>query len=601
MVRIVTIVKRMSITRRLILYFLLLLAVQMILIGTFSYRWLASFLADTYIQKTLEFNHSLMRQVNYIRGNGEAWSDRILSNKTIQILLQKSYSAYPSMEISNDKNTVESFLLAEPTNLLYAVIVGENGVIYDNGSTGLSYTWNYVPIVYAQIAATRAYKKSLTSEGNNLWLAADEDIRRLNHRPYLYLCRTLIEVGGRFRKLGQLIIQMPFTELDAVFGRIKLEQGEYYAIIAGDGKYLYHTANQKLIGTPAAKSILASMAGRTDGFRIVANGVEKYLLTYANFEENGWNILHLLPMRAITANAERVRNYILLILLFVLAISLPLLVFFSGNISRPIKKLKSTMDQFGNGNLAARTLTDRMDEIGHLQASFNTMADDINNLLEKNAAEHKQRRLLELNMIEYQINPHFLYNALDSISWMAQKAGNEDIEEMVSALAKFLRVGLNKGKELYKIQDELEHVRQYLLINKIRFKDSFRFEIQAEPEVLKYSTIKIILQPIVENAIKYGIDKNGTAGYIIIAAKKEEDAVLFTVSDNGAGMQEDRLEAIQRVLAKHTPIDEDSSNGFGLFNVSQRVWLHFGDGYGVTIASKAGSGTTVCIRIPLLQ
>ncbi|MGE5598287.1 MAG: sensor histidine kinase, partial [Bacteroidota bacterium] len=559
-----------------------------------------SYLADTYIQKTLEFNHSLMRQINYIRGNREAWSDRILSNNTIQTLLKKSYSASPSMEKSNDKNIVESFLLAEPTNLLYAVIVGENGVIYDNGSTGLSNTWNYVPIVYQQIIATRAYKKCLTSEGNNLWLATNEDIRRLNHRPYLYLCRTLIEVGGRFRKLGQLIIQMPLTELDEVFGRIKLENGEYYAIIADDGRYLYHTAEQKLIGAPAAKNILQIMAGQAEGYRIVTEGREKWLVTYANFGGNGWNVLHLLPMKVIAANAGKVRNYILLILLLTLIISLPLLVFLSGDISRPIRKLKSTVEQFGNGNLAARAVTDRMDEIGHLQASFNTMADEITNLLEKNAIEHKQRRLLELNMIEYQINPHFLYNVLDSINWMAQKAGNEDIEEMVSALAKFLRVGLSKGKELYKIRDELEHVRQYLLINKIRFKNSFCFEILAEPEVLDYSTIKIILQPIVENAIKYGITKTGTAGLITVTAEKEADAILFTVRDNGPGIPQDRLQAIQHVLAQHAPIDEDSSNGFGLFNVSQRVWLHFGEGYGVTIDSRAGSGTTVSIRIPQL-
>jgi two-component system sensor histidine kinase YesM len=242
-----------------------------------------------------------------------------------------------------------------------------------------------------------------------------------------------------------------------------------------------------------------------------------------------------------------------------------------------------------------------MDEIGHLQASFNKMAEDINNLLDKNAEENKQLRLMELNMIEYQINPHFLYNSLDSINWMAHKAGNEDIEEMVTALARFFRVGLSKGKEFYKIGDELEHVRQYLLINKIRFKDCFDFSVEAGPEVLEYSTIKIILQPIVENAIKYGIDKSGTNGFIRVNVKLEENSVLFEVSDNGAGIPGERLNAIQKVLTKHTQIVDSSLNGFGLLNVNQRIWMQFGEGYGIIIDSVVGIGTIVHIRIPLLQ
>jgi two-component system, sensor histidine kinase YesM len=276
------------------------------------------------------------------------------------------------------------------------------------------------------------------------------------------------------------------------------------------------------------------------------------------------------------------------------------------------------VEQFGKGNLKARASTNRMDEVGHLQVSFNKMADDISNLLEKIEYENKQRRLMELNILEYQVNPHFLYNTLDSINWMAQKAGKEDIGELAGALARFFRVGLSKGNEFYEVKDELEHVQQYLLINKIRYKDCFQYQITSDPDVLENHTIKIILQPIVENAIKYGINKRSAGGYISVSAKKDNDSILFEISDNGEGIQNDRLQAIQSALGKHTVIDGepvDSRNsrstgsGFGLFNVNQRIWLHFGDGFGITIDSVAqnsgkennstGSGTVVRIRIPI--
>jgi two-component system sensor histidine kinase YesM len=284
-----------------------------------------------------------------------------------------------------------------------------------------------------------------------------------------------------------------------------------------------------------------------------------------------------------------------------LLISLPLLVTLSRTISKPIKTLKDTVEMFGKGQLAVRSNISRADEIGHLQVSFNKMADDINNLWARITEENKQRRILELDMLEYQINPHFLYNSLDSINWMARKAGNEDIGEMAMALSRFFRVGLSKGKEYYTVADELEHVRQYLLINKIRYKDCFTYDIQADPEVLSYTTIKIMLQPIVENAIKYGVDKSGTGGCIVVSVKKDGEKLCFTVADNGCGIPRDKLTDIQKALADKVLPDDDSENGFGLYHVNQRIWLHYGNGYGITLHCAQMEGLIVRVCIPLIR
>jgi two-component system sensor histidine kinase YesM len=391
--------------------------------------------------------------------------------------------------------------------------------------------------------------------------------------------------------------------LSDIFKTSNLKNGEYYAIIDNSGKYLYNSEKMNLIGEKADEKILSITKSQIEGWQIINQNDHDYLISYSNYPGNGWNVVHVLPMRYISANAESVRNYILLILFISLLILLPLLILMSRNLSRPIKKLKTTVEKFGSGDLSTREKTSgRMDEIGNLQTSFNKMADDITSLLSIINDEHKQRRLLEFNILEYQINPHFLYNSLDSINWMAKVSGNKDIEDIVCALAKYLRIGLSKGKEVFEVRNELEHVRQYLLINMIRFKDCFNFEINAEPDLLNCKTIKIILQPIVENAIKYGINKKNTNGYIKITARRDGESVLFEVTDNGPGIPLSKIQAIHNLLADHT-IDSESENGFGFYNVNQRIWLHYGDGYGITIdeSSSLDMGTTVKIRIPLIK
>lgn len=586
--KIKTYFKKMSITWRMMLYLSILFSVQTSLIGWFSYNWVSTYLKDTYIKKILETNYTIMQQTNYIRSKYEEISDGVLANPTIQNILHKKYNAALSSQISRDKNSVDA-LLSNPDDSTYSMIVAKNGNIYQ------SFSGRYLSASYESMVNSKIFKYSKSSDGSNLWTTSSENIMAGDNEPFLYLCRTLKSLEPKTKVMGQLIIQIPIDILDNVFKQSKLDTGEYYAIINSNGDYLYHTGNMNLYGKKVDRNILSLLNYEKDGYKILKKENNDLILSYSVFSvygEKGWSVVHVLPMSAILSNARTIRNVILLIMIFSLLASFPILVLLSNTISSPIKKLKSAVEQFGKGNLQARASTNRMDEVGHLQVSFNKMADDINLLLEKIAFEHKQRRLLELSVLEYQINPHFLYNTLDSINWMAQKAGKEDISELAGALARFFRKSLSKGNEFYKVKDELEHVQQYLLINKIRYKDCFQYQITADPEVLENLTIKIILQPLVENAIKYGVNKKSTGGFIHVTVKKDNEVVLFEISDNGEGIENNRLKAIQGALRKHITMDDEqgdiknsinTGSGFGLFNVNQRIWLHYGDNYGITI------------------
>jgi two-component system sensor histidine kinase YesM len=399
-------------------------------------------------------------------------------------------------------------------------------------------------------------------------------------------------------KLGYSIVQL---EYERIYNILKdtafMDKGEYSVLVDENGTIICHTNNSGFIGSKIEYKIQRKLdEGNEGSFFDTVNG-EDYLMLYVKDKDSEWSIVQVIPYRNILEKSREIRNFTIMVMLLFLTLALILAVIFSNNITYPIIKLKNVMDKFGAGDLMLRTSTDRNDEIGKLQQSFNLMADDIKNLLQKIENENKQRRILELNILEYQINPHFLYNTLDSINWMAQKSGQKDISEMVTALARFFRIGLSKGKEFIKIRDELEHANSYLIISKIRFKECFEFKFDVSEEILEYKTVKLILQPVIENAIKHGIDKDGKDGLIEIKGKLDEGTVILSVTDNGKGIDEEHLKVLRKLLINTSRMD-DYGGGIGLINVNQRIKLNFGSEYGLGIESKLGYGTTVYIRIP---
>lgn len=225
------------------------------------------------------------------------------------------------------------------------------------------------------------------------------------------------------------------------------------------------------------------------------------------------------------------------------------------------------------------------------------MASDIHGLLGRIEEEHRLRRMTELKLLEYQINPHFLYNSLDSINWMAQRAGHEDISSMATTLARFFRLGLSKGANVYRLKDELEHVECFLIICRIRFGDTFSYEIHVAPDLREVRTLKILLQPLVENTFKHGFVRLQRPGKLRIEARAEADGLVLEVADNGNGVAADRLAHLNALLDLAS-VDEVSQDGYGLANLQLRIRLHCGPRYGLKLASLPGEGTTVRVLLP---
>jgi two-component system, sensor histidine kinase YesM len=236
------------------------------------------------------------------------------------------------------------------------------------------------------------------------------------------------------------------------------------------------------------------------------------------------------------------------------------------------------------------------DEIGHLGNSFNTMLIEIRKLIDAVYREQKSKRKAELKILQAQIKPHFLYNTLDTIHWMVKKYGADDVIDVINALTSLFRIGLSKGNEVIRVSEEIEHVRSYLFIQKVRYRQLLNYEIAAEDQVQSLYVQKIILQPIVENAIYHGIKPNKVPGTIEIKVELKEDKLILTVTDNGCGIPEEQLQAINEALEN----DSTEKMGYGLFNVNERIRLSYGKEFGITLNSETGVGTVVEIRLPII-
>lgn len=270
------------------------------------------------------------------------------------------------------------------------------------------------------------------------------------------------------------------------------------------------------------------------------------------------------------------------------------------SITEPISGLCEMTRQAGKGDFAVRAPEGGNDELAVLNQGFNQMVERIGNLVEDIRVEQLNLRAMELKLLQAQINPHFLYNTLDTIIWLAEAGQKEQVVMMVSTLSDFFRTTLSKGRDYITVKEETAHIRSYLTIQQFRYRDILEYEIDIPEELEEYQILKLTLQPLVENALYHGIKNKRGLGHILVSGKKQGDHLVFTVRDNGKGMDPERLAYVQRLISGELK-DEDAPSGFGLFNVNQRLQLNYGSEYGLILASEEGEWTEVNVIIPAVK
>lgn len=284
---------------------------------------------------------------------------------------------------------------------------------------------------------------------------------------------------------------------------------------------------------------------------------------------------------------------ILLAILMLIIIVLTLMIV--TGIIEPIQELSEVTQRVAQGDFSARAQVDTADEVEVLADSVNIMTESIEGFVSKIKEDERKMRRADLRLLQEQINPHFLYNTLDTIVWLIEGNDSDKAVNMVMSLSEFFRLVLSKGKEYITIQEEEMHIKSYLEIQQVRYRDILEYEISIAPEIYQYKILKLTLQPLVENSLYHGIKYKRAKGRIVVTGALEEGRLHFRVEDNGVGMEPEELSSLQSEILKPC---KDTGKGFGLANVNERIRMNFGAEYGMTIRSEAGKGTCVEIVIP---
>ena len=411
------------------------------------------------------------------------------------------------------------------------------------------------------------------------------------------LSRAVDVIDGDRPGNGVLLVDMKYSYLEEMMNRMNdSNRGRYYYVCDGSGNLIYHPYYNK-INKGLFRENTDIVCTSEDGVykKMRSEDGNKQTVIISTIAYTGWKMVGVVRQDARTDSLEQFRIYMVVIVIMLIMMLLLVNRIVSKKISSPILKLDASVRAYEAGEKPDIYIGGSY-EIRHLGNSIQSSYEEIERLMKKIMEEQNERRKSELAALQSQINPHFLYNTLESITWMIESGKNQDAVFMISELAKLFRISLSRGKTIISIKDELQHCRNYMNIQKYRYKERFETEYDISEEIYSFCTVKLILQPILENAIYYGVgdmDKDEDPRIVVRGWKQQQD-IYIAVSDNGIGM---RREDVENILTGNQKAIKHGS-GVGLINVHTRIRLMFGKKYGLIVESEPDEGTTVTIHLP---
>ena len=395
--------------------------------------------------------------------------------------------------------------------------------------------------------------------------------------------------------LGMLIIELNYTYLREMFTFSSLEYGEEKILVInkeGDAIFTFpFNASLKQIVSDYPELLSDNTVINGEVF-----GMDSILIS-GDIAYSDWRIIHIYSKQRIYRSVTFLTRLGFLVWLVFIFISFFMSYFVSVSVTSPIIDLNNTIQKVENGNLKVRAKGEGSDEIGQLASSFNHMIQRLSDLMEKTLDEQKKKSDLEFQILQSQINPHFLYNTLDSIKWLAVFQNVENISDMTTSLINLLKYNISKKTKLVLLKDEINSIRDYLEIQKFRFGDAFITKFEIEPATEEACILKFILQPLVENAIFHGFENIEYEGIITIRSFVRGDRLYLQVEDNGKGLNENESYLEQRSSYDHKKMH----NSIGIRNVVDRIKLYFGEGGSFSLVNGEKSGVIITIVLPLLD
>lgn len=466
---------------------------------------------------------------------------------------------------------------------------------------------NYGSLIAAEPIATQKEDPDVTSQGwyqkavgemENMHFSTPHIQNLFDDNTYRYywvisLSRVVELTNKGDSQPGVLLVDMDYSSISRMMKQINTStNGQYFYLCDSNGEIIYHM-RQTQISDGISKESSRKAAGYKDGVYDETFEGEHRKVIVNTISYTGWKLVGVIPYSTFTHGMSDIQYFIILLMLLTTMMLVVINRVVSVRISRPILLLNDSVMKYEAGE-KPEVYVGGSQEIRHLALSIQKSYEQIDLLMKKIVLEQNERRKRELDVLQSQINPHFLYNTLESITWMIEGEKNDEAVFMISQLAKLFRISLSKGRTVISVKDELQHAQSYMNIQKVRYKNTFTVTFDVEEEICSFCTVKLILQPILENAINYGVSAMDDCGEIKVTGRQEDGIVILSVIDNGIGMSEDE---VKFALTDSSRVPKRGS-GVGLVNVNSRIQLLFGREYGLTIESEPDEGTCVSVRFP---
>ncbi|GGG22941.1 sensor histidine kinase [Paenibacillus abyssi] len=585
-----------SMQYQLLLTYLLINLVPLIIVGSLSYR----VAADLITREAMQNNDLLLQSINR---NVNSYLKEIYDQSDIfTALIIKNAAADGTSSIHAD--------LSDPVNLAYLSTYMKD--LLDNDEEYISiriFSDDGQLISYARNADTYNHKYNSPEELTWQQLMKDNDGDDLIFDMHTFevngiysftASRAIIHpVSGE--RLGYISYDKSLSSFASYFREIEYRSGGIMQIVRNNDTYLYHS-NHARIGKPVDDSIRSRLETiRADSFVAEMNGKD-IIFSYNTLMNSGLAVVGSVPMSELTEGLQSLRDITLAVSILSLILVFLLSYYLSIYMTRPIQRLNSLMTRVesGNFNIGREKMGNTNREIHQLNNSFHSMVTRINQLIKIQYETELHKKDAELKALLMQINPHFLYNTLEVINGIADYEGVEQISEITQSLSKMLRYNIDLSRDQVALADELENSRNFVLILKSRFEDQLDVQWDIDDTILHCKIAKMVLQPLLENSIKHGVEKKLGKGFIRISANRNGERVEIRIADNGAGFSADKLSDFERYkrMSGHSYFDMSASSNLGLKNVFNRLRIVFGEELIFDIVSEEHEGTTVIINIP---
>ena len=404
-----------------------------------------------------------------------------------------------------------------------------------------------------------------------------------DQRPWVItLSREVHNFYGTGNSDGVVFIDLNYSAISELCDQNSIGDKGYVFILDQNGNIVYHPSQQQLYNELQTENIDIVMNADTDTV-VTGEGDDEKIYTLARSEITGWTIVGCMNMAELLKSSKEANNIYVMTAIVLVVIAMLISSFIARSITLPIQKLRDSMERVQEGDFKAADdlVIPSQNEIGSLTTSFNVMTHKIEDLMAQNVHEQELKRKSELKALQSQINPHFLYNTLDSLYFVAIMHGDDQMAEMVEALSDNFKLALNNGSKYIKVADSVKWMQGYMKLQNMRYNNRFELFVDISREILQRETITFIFQPFIENAMYHGLEPKIGKGKISL--RGWQDNMIFTIEDDGVGIDDmSRLE-----------------NGYGVRNVIERIKLNYGEKYGVTFESSPGNGTKVTIVVPV--